>query len=305
MNVREEEYLLAIARYGNIRTASEELNISPPALSIFLSNLEKRAGTALFHRVGKQFVPTAAGELYISYARLITGYKQELDAKISDLRNDVTGKVYFGLHPRRTTYIVPMALKTISDRYPNVDVKILESTSKDLFERLISGELDFIIINRTVKNGALEYQELYNDRLVGVLSPTHPLASSGVRIEGETLEWLDLKLFDGERFILQHPTQSSRMYTDMALEYSGAHPGKTLVIENLETASQMAAESLGIAFNILSYTKNFAYTKPVRYYLVGDMKFYITYYIVKRRDRYLPKYANFLIEALRMAVLGN
>lgn len=301
MSIREEEYLLTAARCGNIKSAAEELNITPPALSIFIGNLEKNVGTPLFHRVGKQFVPTEAGNLYISYAENVIKCKRELDARLNDIKNGVTGKISFGLHPRRTTYILPRALKMLAGSYPNVDTRIVENSSQPLYDKLLRGELDFIIITRTIKNSALEYYKFYDDKLVGVLSPEHTKAGFGKSINGSALKWLDLKLLDGECFILQYPNQSTRMYTDMAIKHSGARPGKVIYIENLETASQMAAESLGIAFNMYSFTKNFLYPKPVRYYLVGDKNLTITYYIVKRKDRYLPNYARFLIDALKQA----
>ena len=52
MELREQAYVTAIARHGSLKQAAAELHISPPTLSIFLSNLEKELGLQLFDRLG-------------------------------------------------------------------------------------------------------------------------------------------------------------------------------------------------------------------------------------------------------------
>ena len=63
--------MLAIEKYKGIKDAAQSLHISPPALSIFLSNLEERSGVHFFDRIGKQFIPTQAGKIYLEHARKI------------------------------------------------------------------------------------------------------------------------------------------------------------------------------------------------------------------------------------------
>ena len=58
MNTREQEYMLALDRTRSITRAAEQLHVTQPTLSLFLTNLEKRLGTPLFHRLGKKLVPT-------------------------------------------------------------------------------------------------------------------------------------------------------------------------------------------------------------------------------------------------------
>ena len=53
MDMKEQVYMLAIEKYKGIKDAAQSLHISPPALSIFLSNLEERSGVHFFDRIGK------------------------------------------------------------------------------------------------------------------------------------------------------------------------------------------------------------------------------------------------------------
>ena len=305
MNTREEEYILAIETSGSIKAAADKLLISPPGLCMFLSGLEQRLGVHLFHRVGKKLIPTDIGMEYIRCAKQISDCKRVFDLELSDYRNEITGTVAVGMHPRRTTYMLPRAARILNDRYPKVKLRVFEGSSDELFENVISGNLDFSINNRPHEDPALELQELYKDRLVAVIAANDPRIAAAVSVPGEKLAWIDISLFKDSRFILQHPSQSSRVYTDAALRYAGVTPDNIQIIENLETASQMAAESLGIAFNLYSFTKNFTYDKPVRYFLIGDRNYYITYNIAKRKDRLLSSAALFFIDALKTAVAEN
>ena len=62
---RNVEYILEVARCGGITRAAENLFITPSALSKYVIALEDQLQVKLFHRIGKSFVPTKAGEYYI------------------------------------------------------------------------------------------------------------------------------------------------------------------------------------------------------------------------------------------------
>ena len=69
MELKEQRYVCTLAEYGNLTRAADRLYISQPALSIYISNLEKHLGTPLFDREGKKFELTKAGERYVLHAR--------------------------------------------------------------------------------------------------------------------------------------------------------------------------------------------------------------------------------------------
>ena len=83
MDLKEQEYVVALAEYGSITRAAEALFISQPTLSIFLSRLENRLGTPLFDKIGRKLVPTVAGELYVRRAKELL--RQDL-SPITDVR---------------------------------------------------------------------------------------------------------------------------------------------------------------------------------------------------------------------------
>lgn len=273
--------------------------MSPPTLSVFLSTLEHTLGVPLFNRFGKKFVPTEVGETYIRYAREMCFLNRQWEARLYDIKHGERGVLRLGLHPRRTTYLLPAALRELTIRHPSIDVKLYEGSSEELFHLLLDGEVDLIINNRPNPAPVLEFI---------------PFTGTGWwRCYRLCIRWLakqflflvvlclgsTLSLFAGEIFILQLPDQSSRMYTDQALDYAGVHPLHHYTVENLESAAQMAAEGLGVAFNFLGYIQHFSYHKPIRYFLTGDPNAFIDYYIVRRKDAYLAPYVADFIEILQ------
>lgn len=222
MNLREQEYVLAIANYQTLKGAAEFLNVSPPTLSVFLSTLEHALGVPLFNRFGNEICAyRGRGNLYPVCPGRCAFSTRQWEARLYDIKHGERGVLRLGLHPRRTTYLLPAALRELTIRHPSIDVKLYEGSSEELFHLLLDGEVDLIINNRPNPAPVLEFIPFYRDRLVAVLSPLHPLACKAVSIPGSSLPWIDLSLFAGETFILQLPDQSSRMYTDQALDYAG------------------------------------------------------------------------------------
>lgn len=302
MELREQAYVTTIARHGSLKQAAAELHISPPTLSIFLSNLEKELGLQLFDRLGKRFVPTEAGRIYLENAREMLRFQERCRAQLGDLRQGSTGSVRFGIHPRRTLYLLAQTLKNYEPFHPGIQVTACEQSSDEMFRLLAMGELDFIVNNQYDPDPALIYEPFYSDRLVMVVRADHPLAADIPAPEDGGTAWVDLKRFEREPFILQKSHQSSRIYTDRAMDYAGISPQSRYVLENLESAAQLAAEGLGIAFNFESYIRHFHYHKPVRWFYVGDRETVINYSIIYRRDKYMPTYVKDLIAALQEAL---
>lgn len=247
MDMKEQVYMLAIEKYKGIKDAAQSLHISPPALSIFLSNLEERSGVHFFDRIGKQFIPTQAGKIYLEHARKMINIRDDYEDELKKYIHGSSGTIRFGIHPRRTLYLLSQVLPRFSARYPDVELIPYEASSERMVELLLNGELDFAIINLTSDHPLLEYHLLYEDYMVAVVAADHPVCRKmGSASTDDDPVLIDLKEFNGERFILQKPEQSSRHYTDLAIAHDHAEPGSIFLLENLESSAQLAAEGYGI-----------------------------------------------------------
>ena len=169
-----------------------------------------------------------------------------------------------------------------------------------MIRHLLAGDLDFAIVNESSSHPLLEYRPLYEDYMVAVVSAGHPLCTGAAKkSRKDPCPRIDLKQFNGERFILQKPDQSSRHYTDLAIAHDHAEPGQVFLLENLESAYQLAAEGYGIAFNFYQYMKNFHYPKPVRCFRIGNPDDTTSYSIVTLKGKQTLPAMEELIRLLR------
>ena len=83
MNLKEQTYICTLARCGTISRAAEELHLTAPALSMFLSTLEKNLGVKLFRRTGKSLEPTPIGREYIRIAGQMLVLKDQFDRALA------------------------------------------------------------------------------------------------------------------------------------------------------------------------------------------------------------------------------
>lgn len=303
MYLKEQEYVSAIAKYGNLKKAADSLYISSPTLSVFLSSLEERMGLKLFDRMGKQFVPTDAGRIYLQNAEEMLAISKRCTDQLSDLKQGARGSIRLGIHSRRTLYLLPKALKKFTACYPNVRLFTHELFSSEMFAELLAGNLDFVITNFYMLSPFLIYQPYYQDHLVAVCARDHPILTSMLSSSDDEGRCLSLKPFRDETFILPSSCQSSRICADAAFAYENITPKSWIIIENLETAAQLAAEGLGISFNFESYIRPFHYPKPVRWFRVGDPQKKVDYWMVYRKDKYIPTYTQYFMECMKEAIL--
>ena len=160
MDMREQLYMLEIEKHRGIKDAAQALHISPPALSIFLGNLEERTGTRFFDRIGKQFIPTEAGKIYLEHAKEMIKIEAHYENELQKYMGGSSGTIRFGIHPRRTLYLLAKALPVFSARYPDVKLVPYEESTEQMIRHLLAGELDFAIVNESSSHPLLEYRPL-------------------------------------------------------------------------------------------------------------------------------------------------
>ena len=107
MDMREQLYMLEIEKHRGIKDAAQALHISPPALSIFLGNLEERTGTRFFDRIGKQFVPTEAGKIYVEHAKEMIKIEAHYENELQKYHHIQSRQEERQLVPTSTLYVLP------------------------------------------------------------------------------------------------------------------------------------------------------------------------------------------------------
>ncbi len=128
---------------GSFTQAAERLGRSTSAVSAQLKKLEEQAGTRLVEKAGRGLVPTAGGELLLSYARRILSLNDEAVEAVRG--SDLDGWVRFGLQEDFGEVLLPRVLGRFARSHPNVRIEGRIARNSELTAKVASGELDLAI----------------------------------------------------------------------------------------------------------------------------------------------------------------
>lgn len=234
-NVRDFQYISEIARYGSISKAAEALYITQPTLTKFLQRVEQETGAPLFHRVGKKFIPTPAGEVYVEKARSILLLNSQLDQELDDLAMMRRGSIRLGTTAGRADYVVSSVLPRFARRYPGVRVLLSMSHTEQLLRMIFNNELDMVLANYDGEQPSLAHEYIGEEELVLVVPRDSPLVRGARREEGFRFPVTAPEQWRDEPFVL--PSAVSRSYL-LAQEY----------FRSVGVQPRIAAEISGVQF---------------------------------------------------------
>lgn len=154
MNIDFELYRIfyVVANNKNITKASEELNISQPAISKSIKNLEDQLGGQLFIRTKRGVILTEEGKEFYNYIRQAIEYINNAENKFTDLINLETGTIRIGISTTLTKEFLLPYIEEFHDKYPKIDIQINTNVSSELLSKLRNGLLDIVILHLVDKN---------------------------------------------------------------------------------------------------------------------------------------------------------
>lgn len=299
MNIREEEYILALDKYRSITQAAEYLHVTQPAISIFLSKLEKRLGMTLFERIGKKLVPTQAGQVYLKYAHQVIALNSDFELESAALKKEQRGELHIGCLQKRSYFLMPKLFRRFKETHPGIDVILYNDHPEELFQTLLDGHVDLIYTNQDLHLSELNAQFVRNDHLLLVVPEGHPAIAHAKPIDDEPFPYLSLSHVEHETFYVLRKGYSVRLLIDDAIRYSHIHPQTLRPLDTIELGCQMAAEGLGVSFTNHSYIRNLEDSSPCRYFLTGDLSHKIEWKIFWRKSTVLPQYMMDFMEMLK------
>lgn len=298
MNLKEQEYMLALGRTGSLTGAAQQLCITQPTLSVFLNNLEERLDTQLFVRAGKKLVPTAAGRAYLSCAQRMELLKIDFETELAEYVRGTKGVLHVGSLRHRSLYLMPRLIRQFQDLHPGVEVILHEDSTVILEKMLYGGELDLLVTNQPLENPALTVQPIYQDRLLAVMGAATAAQLNHNWQWKDGLPYLDLKSVANEVFYLLPRPRSIRILAEAAFRYSNVEPRHIQQITNIDLGCQMAAEELGIAFTMESYHRYFNYLRPTKCFAIGDPALRTGWNAVWRKNAVVPAYMQDFLQLL-------
>lgn len=178
LKTRHLALLLHLHDHGSVLRAAEAANMTQPAASKLLAEMESLLGVSLFERHARGVEPTAFGLTMVRRARAALAEIERAGEEIVALREGRLGKVAIGTVVNPGTTLVPQAVAAMKRAYPGILVEVEMDYSRPLVARLLDGQLDIVIGRIMDPEGAadLEFEPLADEPHAVIVRAGHPLA---------------------------------------------------------------------------------------------------------------------------------
>lgn len=174
---RHLQLLVALDSFRHIGRAAASLNLSQPAVSLSLGEMERGLGLTLFERHARGVTPNAYGECLVRHARQMLAGLEQAREELQALQAGTAGKVRVGALPAVTTALLPRALVAYKRDFPAGQVMVSEGSMDSLLPQLRSGNLDLLVGRLTSRMADdLTEEVLYDGLNAVVVRQGHPLA---------------------------------------------------------------------------------------------------------------------------------
>lgn len=194
LKTRQLMLLLAISDEGNIHRAAEILNMSQPAASKLLKDLEDVLGISLFERHPRGMRPTWYGETLIRHARIALSSLTLAGTELEALKTGRLGEVSVGAIMGPALNLLPQAAAIVAREHPDLRLKLAVESSDVLLDLLTQNKLDIMVGRLFEKNDktSLSYERLADEPVCAVARPGHPMLdnSSLVLKQLERADWI-------------------------------------------------------------------------------------------------------------------
>ncbi len=177
LKLRQLRLLVAVDEQKSIQQAAKQLNVSQPAASKLVRDLEEDFGVELFERTNKGVIATQYGEALVRHGRLILAQLFHAAQELDDINDGSTGRVVVGTLLAASAVLLPQAIVNVTTDKPNLTVKIVEGTNDKLMPALRAGDIDLVVGRLPIHRyrNELAQEKLYDERSVAVCRADHPL----------------------------------------------------------------------------------------------------------------------------------
>lgn len=239
MNIRDLEYLIALADFKHFRKAADACNVSQPTLSGQIRKLEDELGTILLERTSRKVLFTQSGLMLVEQAKVVLREVKILKEMASNQGKEMSGPLHIGIIPTLGPYLSPIILPKLKADFPELELFIYELQTNTLVEQLEAGQLDCGIVAFAKESEPFIEVPMFNEKMWLAVSKQHEWADqSQVDIQ---------KLRDKEMLMLDdgHCLKTQTMNYCLSI---GARENKHFKANSLETLRNMVASDTGIAF---------------------------------------------------------
>ncbi|HEY8329046.1 MAG TPA: LysR substrate-binding domain-containing protein [Rhodanobacter sp.] len=238
MNLRDLQYLVALAEHRHFGRAAEACFVSQPTLSTQIKKLEEELGVPLVERTPRKVLLTEVGRDIAIRARDVLNGIEQIRSVARRTLDPESGTVRLGIFPTLGPYLLPHALPLVRKAFPQLELLLVEEKTEAVLRLLREGKLDAGILALPLHEDSLHAEFLFEEPFLLAVSEAHPLAHKQGQLKLADLSNQNLLLLE-----------DGHCLRDQALEVchlAGAVERSGFRATSLETLRQMVAANVGI-----------------------------------------------------------
>jgi LysR family transcriptional regulator, low CO2-responsive transcriptional regulator len=238
LTIRQLRALAALSANGSVTAAANKLNLTQPAVTLQLRNLQDLAGLPLLQRTNDGMLLTGAGQEVLALHERIEAAISACATSLDMMAGRTGGRVSIGA-VSTAKYFVPFAIAAFSRLHPKIDITLSIGNREEIRQALRGYDLDFAIMGRPPPEVEVDTHLIGDHPHIIVAAKGHGLA----RDFG--LAAVDLS---HETFLTREPGSGTRMLMEQLFEASELKPAIGMEMSSNETIKQAVIAGLGIAF---------------------------------------------------------
>ncbi|MES2983745.1 MAG: LysR substrate-binding domain-containing protein [Pseudomonadota bacterium] len=237
MNLRDLQYLVAVADHQHFSKAAQACHVSQPTLSMQLKKLEDYLGVQLLERSNKKVMVTPIGKIVVERARRMMQEAHAIEQVAKAAQDPYSGDFRLGAFPTLAPYFLPRIAPLIRKKLPKLKLLLIEEKTAQLLERLQAGTLDAALVALPVESDTLTTAPLFDDPFLLAVPLGHALAKR------RTIRQHDI---EDEPLLLLEDGHCLRNQALAVCSLIGASEHQDFRATSLETLRQMVASGVGI-----------------------------------------------------------
>lgn len=293
MEFSQVKIFVAVAQQKSFSKAAELLFLSQPAVTSNIKKLETGLGVTLFNRKNKNISLTEGGSLFYQYAIEMINVYQKALYSLNGYKKSMSGSLDLTASTIPEQYLLPYMIKEFQTLYPLIKIAIRHQASEKILEQILSGNLNFGFVGAKKETEALEYIDVYNDRLVLIASAENKIASGLVKITD----------FAGSNIILREDGSGTKLLFENALKKNQLDMsifGSQIISESLETIKKLVSLDVGISLVPYIAVQDEIKSGQLKQYEIDDLNLQRSYSFVYTKHRTLSpieeKFKEFLLD---------
>ncbi|ACN14225.1 LysR [Desulforapulum autotrophicum HRM2] len=173
MDLWQLRVFVNVVEQQSFSKAGEVIHLSQPTVSSHIKELEEYFECRLMDRMGRNTVPTKAGELLFSYAKRLLRLRDETESAISDFLGKRKGHLVIGGSTIPSGYILPAMIAPIAQAFPEVSLSFVAGDTAEIINQITKGDIEVGIVGARVKSPLVAQEKLVDDEMKLIVASSH------------------------------------------------------------------------------------------------------------------------------------